>query len=293
MPLALQEEGNMSAPANIMIRNKDDDTGYSLDYMLLSAVVPDFSAPYAPVRTFAKAYNNVDLISDAIYSLQDTPEVQECLNRLIRESIDNVAWSILNVRDGVASYLPVSKVGYQEYVEQGPVYNEIFQYIITISDDRDEEGDSIWEIMLMEGSNSAITRTVKQWLKFSDLDIALERLLQDGVIYEPNDHKKDAHDSIKDSIHLGEVDPGLLRDIYRDLGPSPCDSCLLCTLIANKCVTTTVHGQYVRRTINQPCYKREGYATKLQTYLLQRLSYDKELQDLLRGVSSKLYLASN
>lgn len=272
----------MAARAHIIIREKNNDPDEVLVY------VADYGLYYGSrgvIRTLIKAYYNEAALSSLSHNLRTVIDLKDLLNLSIREYIGAAASSIVHV--GVGKYLPVSKRGYEEYAKTGTFYRHGLRYIITISDELDEDGDAIWEIALKDENGCDITRTLKEWQRFSDIDLALENLLSNRVDCASDADPKNMEESIKGSIHLDELDLDLLREIYSNIGACPCDICA----VRPSCVAVNwFPGNRKIREIRDACENKEDYNKAVQEYLVGKISHDKPLQDLLMHVSSRFYL---
>jgi hypothetical protein len=274
--------------ANIIIQHKNKAQGnYSgPDEMLISVDGSGFYwGIHGVIRTIIKAYSNT-----SAFPLAEPPsnprDLSAFLNLYIRFSIEKTAYSIVHAGGGV--YLPVSKLDYEEYSKWGLFNASHSRFIITISGQDDQDGDHIWEITMKSGPDPVITRTIKEWMKFSDIDVAFEHLLHDQVMYTANVEKKDVDNIIKESIFFGEFDSDLLSSIYKDIGRCPCDDCMLKAMR----VTTHVYRENIRvREIMDTCDPMKEYRKAVKNYLLEKLSYDSQLQVLLKFVA-KLYSPS-
>jgi hypothetical protein len=272
----------VAARAHIIIRQKESDPDEVLVY------VADYGFYYGSrgvIRTLIKAYYNEAALSSISHNLRRVGNLKDILNSFVRENIGSAASSIIHA--GVGTYVPVSKRGYEEYAKKGVFYRDGFRYIITISDEYDQDGDAIWEITVKTSDYGDITRTLKEWQKFSELDVALERMLSDKVDCRSNIDETNLDKSMKDSIHFEEIDFTLLKDIYSNIGASPCDICGA----RPACISVDrPPGNSRIRKIRNACEDRENYSKTVQEFLVGKLSYDKQFQDLLMYASSESYL---
>jgi hypothetical protein len=281
----------MGTPANIIIQHNESKKYYYYygdrtdEILIFVGSDGYYYRSSGVIHTLVKAYSNLAGFYNFPASLRQSIDIRSYLNSSVR-TFDASSASI--VYAGFPSYEPVSRLGYEEYAKEKCFYDYAFQYILRISDEVDEEGDIIWEITLKKALGRDITRTIKQWIKFSELDIALQKLLDTGARSEASIDEKSLDPSIKDSIHLGEVDPNLLTGIYRDVSPCPCDECVA----RAKCVQIDFDENYRGRQITDSCKgckTREDYLKEVQPYLLEKLSYDKQLRQLLEQVCSEHY----
>jgi hypothetical protein len=276
---------NMAVRTNIIIRyaeNNKSARASSDEELVRVERRTDYHGSKGVISTLIKAYFNEAAISRLFRYGHD--DVHSLLNSRVREDIRYAASSIVHA--GVGFYLPASKLTYQGYAKQSPTDLVYPQYVVAISDQLDNDGDLIWTIILKKNSKVNITRTVKEWQKFSDLDIALENLIQNPSNFEPVGEVEAADESIKGSIYLGEVDPSLLKRIYKEIGPCPCDTCFSRAIDVS---TSRLSANYSARLISNLCNKNLRYLRKVQNYLLRDLSHDTQLKRLLSRVCAEVY----
>jgi hypothetical protein len=269
--------------ANFIIReSKKSRKGVSEYILLLIHEEETFYGTYGIIDKIINAYNNVDFCSEDMGSSGDASEIQMKLNFTVRNNILSAARSILHA----TQFFLVSQLAYKEYAKKGSFYDEDFQYIVTVFDEEDPDGDIKWE-MAMRNKGGDITRGIKEWMKFRDSDTALQHLLHNIVASELINKESQIPENIKGSIYLGEIEPTLLSTLYRDIGSCPCDTCIVRSACVN--IDFPEEGYKVRKIWQDNCEDRPAYVTKVSDYFLQKLSPDKDLQDLLEYVCNDIY----
>lgn len=103
--------------------------------------------------------------------------------------------------------------------------------------------------------------------------------MEDYADRDINNDAKTTNLEITNSIYFKEVNLHVLTDIYRTLGPCPCDR----GSVKSTCLeTVTCEGGVRRHLMKQTSDDKIAYKEKAEQFLLAMLSYDNELYELFR-----------
>jgi len=173
----------VGTPANIIIKESNER-----DIVLFKKMdgYPKNEHGVGTIKQILKAYYSKVYIKEIIsrgYIRNNKEEIQQRLNLCIRPTSCIEASAIVAADPG--NTWPIDFQGYQQYYKDGFAYDYAFKYNIFVLQDKDEDGDIIWEMSIYpngEEDTKIERKTIKDYRKEFELDDFLNKARGRGSI---------------------------------------------------------------------------------------------------------------
>lgn len=246
-----------------------------------------FGHPYRLYSDVIAPYNRYSLhpcrLSGVIHMIVGAYDYAVSTKRFLISHDELVAFATSLILISKGDFEPSTRDGYEQIKMGGCFWEPDYWYKIVLFPETDQDNDPFCELTVSWRLPSAvftsIKRSLKEWRRYAELTAAYTSMVQEYSFQDINNNNANVNPEIESSIYLKEANSQILADVYRNLGPCPCDECI----VRASCIETlTLNGGGKYRRMHDKCDKKVIYEGRVTQWFPGLLSYDSELDKLFK-----------